>query len=269
MQKQKIECRYSTFSTTSPNSSLRTLAPNVTQTTAITPPEDLSSYDFSGSLDTFNNAGLFLDDAATSSFPESSSNFSFSIPPLMHATSDGGSVDTTTPSLDTTEFSLWGFDPPSSDSASFMTGHTGLGPTVRPTAQTWGRDTTPRDQDHGGVAINLGADPPGTAARHGPEQMPERWHRTNWRIDREEEQVTDSGTTYDPLLADLESAMSRGKKDRHLQEQAATIMKRLMFRSQACSQPMSPSGEVHSDLEKQDVDLANLQIHEIIDGTYY
>lgn len=254
---------------TSPNFSLRTLAPNVTQTTAITPPDDLSTYDFSDSLDNLGGADLFLDDAATSSFPESSSSFNFSMPPLMPATSDGGSVDTTTPSLDTTEFSLWGFDPPSSESASFMTGQTGMGPTVRPTAQTWGHDTTPRDQDHGGVAINLGAEPPGPTPRLGPEKIPERrYPRTNWRIDREDEQATDHGTTYDPLLEDLERAMSRGKKDRHLQEQAAAIMKRLMFRSQACSQPTGHDCGEHSGLEKLDADFASLPIHEIIDGTY-
>lgn len=187
----------------------------------------------------------------------------------MQASSDGGSIDTTTPSLDTTEFSLWRFDPPSSDSASFMTGHSGLDPTVRPTAQTWGRDTTmPRDQDHGGVAINLCAETPGHTALNGPEKMPERRRRTNWRIDREDEQATDHGTTYDPLLEDLEGAMSRGKKDRHLQQQAAAIMKRLMFRSQACSQPMGGNGGEHSDLEKLDVDFASLPVPEIIDGTY-
>lgn len=268
MQKQNVECRYSTFSASSPNFSLRTLAPNVTQTTAITPPDDVSSYDFSGSLDNLSDVDLFLDDAATSSFTESSSNFNFSIPPLLSATSDGGSVGTTTPSLDTAEFSLWGFDPPSSDSASFLTGQAGLGSTVRPTAQTWGSDTMPRDQDHGGVAINLGAEPPRPAACHGPEQIPEKRRRTNWRIDREDEQATDPGTTYDPLLEDLAGAMSRGKKDRHLQEQAAAIMKRLMFRSQACSQPTGRDGGEHSDLEKIDADFAGLPVHEIIDGTY-
>lgn len=187
----------------------------------------------------------------------------------MQASSDGGSVNTTTPSLDTTEFSLWGFDPPSSDSASFMTGQTGLGPTVRPTAQTWGCGTTPRDQDHGGAALNLGAEPPGPATRHGPEQNTEtRRTRTNWRIDRDDEQVTDHGVSYDPLLEDLAGAMSRGKKDRHLQEQAAGIMKKLMSKSQACSQPIGRDGGEHSDLEKLDVDFSGLQVQEIIDGTY-
>lgn len=241
----------------------------MTQTTAITPPDDLSNYAFSGSLDTLSDADLFLDDAATSSFPEDLSNFNFSISPLMQSTSDGGSITNTTPRLDTTEFSLWGWDPPSSDSASLLAGQTGLGPTVRPTLQTCRRDTTPRDQDHVGAAINLGPEPPSPAARDGPEHIPEKRRRTNWRVDREDEQVTDHSTTYDPLLEDLAGAMSRGKKDRHLQEQAATIMKRLMIRSQACCQPTDPNGGEQGDLEKQDVDFGSLPVHEIIDGTEY
>lgn len=174
-------------------------------------------------------------------------------------------MNTTTSGLDTTGFSLWGFDPPSSDSASYMTGQTGLGPTVRPTSQTWRGDTTPRDQDHGVAAINLGAEDPVPAVRDGPEEIPERRRRTNWRIDREEEQVN---TTYDPLLEDLASAMSRGKKDRHLQEQAAAIMQRLMDRSQACCQLSDPNREEHFELEKQDVDFGSIPINDIITGNY-
>lgn len=251
----------------SPTHSLRTLAPNVTQTSVITPPDDFSSYDFSGSLDSLSEADLFLDEAATSSFPDSASNFDFGIPTLIPPASDGGSVSNTTSSLDNTGFSLWGFDPPSSDSASFLTGQTELGPTVKPTAPTWGRDTTPRDQDIDSAAITLGAENPSPAARHGPEQLPERRRRTNWRIDREDEQVTGPGTTYDPLLEDLAGAMSRGKKDRHLQEQAAAIMKRLMVRSQACCHATGPQSEENGDLEKDDVNFAGLPVHEIVDGT--
>lgn len=267
MQKQKVECRYSTFSTTSPSFSLRTLAPNVTQTSVITPPDDLPSYNFSTSLDNLSDAGFFMDDAATSAFADDSSNFNFDIPPLFPTTSDGGGINITTPSLDNTGFTLWGFDPPSSDSASFMTGHTGLEPTARPTPQTWERDTIPRDQDHGGAAVNLGAEVPAPTGGCGAERITESRRRTNWRIDREDEQVTDPSATYDPLLEDLAGAMSRGKKDRHLQEQAAVIMKWLMGRSQVCCNLMGffkDGGE--GELERQDVDFPSLPIHEIING---
>lgn len=60
--------------------------------------------------------------------------------------------------------------------------------------------------------------------------------------------------------------MSRGKKDRHLQEQAAGLMKTLMARSQACSFTTGLNGGDHNELERQDVDLASLSVHEIIDG---
>lgn len=190
------------------------------------------------------------------------------MPPLMPSISDAGSVTNTTPGLDSTEFSLWGFDPQLSDSAPFLTGQMGLGSTTRPTPQTLGRNETPRDQEHGGAAINLGAESPATEARRGPEELPERSHRTNWRIEREEEQATDHGTTYDPLLGDLAGAMSRGKKDRHLQDQAAAIMKRMMLRSRTCCQPAVPNVKEHSHLEKTDFDMARLPVHEIIDGTY-
>lgn len=268
MQKQKIECRYSTFSTTSPTFSLRTLAPNVTQTTAIiTPPDDLLTYDFSGSLDNLSDADLFLDDTTTSSFPESSSDFNFSIPPLMHSTSDAGSVTNTTSSLDTSAFSLWAFDPPPSESAPFLTGQGGLDSTTRPTPQTWRHDTTPRDQDHGGAAVNLGPETPITAARRGPEKIPEG-QRTNWRIGRDDDQQTSGpGATYDPLLEELAGAMSRGKKDRHLQDSAVTIMRRLMLRSHACCHSTDAKAGEHGDQEKQDVDFTSLPLHEIIDGT--
>lgn len=270
MQKQKIECRYSTFSTTSPTFNLRTLAPNVAQTTAIiTPPDDLSTYDFSGSLDNLSDANLFLDDATSSSFPESSSDFNFSIPSMMPSTSDAGSVTNTTSSLDTTAFSLWGFDPPPSDSAPFLTGQAGLGSTTGPTPQTWRHDTTPRDQGDGGAAVSLGPETPTAAARRGPEKVPEGRCRTNWRVGRDDddEQTPGPGATYDPLLEDLAGAMSRGKKDRHLQDQAATIMRRLMLRSHACCHPTDANAGEHGDLEKQDVDLAGLPLHKIIDGT--
>lgn len=138
---------------------------------------------------------------------------------------------------------------------------------MRPTSQTWRLDTTPRDQDHVGAAINFGPEPLCPAARDGPEQTPERRCRTNWRLDREDEQATDPGTTYDPLLDDLASAMSRGKKDRHLQEQAATIMRRSMIRSQACCQPTGLGGGEHTELEKRGVDFASLPVHDIGDGT--
>jgi hypothetical protein len=240
------------------------LAPNVTPTTVITPPDDLSSYNFSTSLETLSDADFFLDDTAASAFADDTSTFNFNIPPLIPSDGDGGGVNDTTPSLDSTGFTLWEFDPPSSDSASFMTGQAGLESTARPTPQTWGRDTTtPRDQDqdHGGAPVNIDAEGPVLTASRGPERIPDVRRRTNWRIDREDEQASDSSATYDPLLEDFAGAMSRGKKDRHLQEQAAAIMKTLMVRSQACC-----NGGGQSELERQDVDFASLPVHEIIDG---
>lgn len=268
MQKQNVECHYSS---TSPSFSLRTLAPNLTQATVITPPDDLPAYNFSSSLDNLSDADFFLDDSTASVFTDDSSTFNFNIPPLMPSTSDGGGIDNnnTTPSLDNTGFTLWGFDPPSSDSASFMTGgQAGLESTSRPTPQTWERDTTttPRDQELDGAAVNLGADVPAPTTRPGPEGVPEVRRRTNWRIDREDEQAADPSTTYDPLLEDLAGAMSRGKKDRHLQEQAAGIMKTLMSSSQASCHMAGYNDGSHNELERQEVDFANLPVHEIIDG---
>lgn len=245
------------------------MAPNVTQTTVITPPDDLSNYNFSSSLDNISDADFFLDDTATSAFADDTSNFNFNISPLIPSAADGGGAENTTPSLDSTGFNLWGFDPPTSESAPFLTGQAGLvEPTASPTPQTWGNNTTPtpRDQDHGGGAVNLSAEAPALRAGNGPERIPEIRRRTNWRIDRQDEQVTDPSATYDPLLEDLAGAMSRGKKDRHLQEQAAGLMKTLMARSQACSFTTGFNGGEHNELERQDVDLASLSVHEIIDG---
>lgn len=273
MQKQNVECRYST---TSPSFSLRTLAPNLTQAAVITPPDDLPAYNFSSSLDNLSDADFFLDDTTASVFTDDSSTFNFNLAPLITPTSDGGGGTSTisTPSLDaTTEFTLWGFDPPPSDSAPFMTGgQAGPEPTSRPTPQTWEHDTTtaPRDQDQRGSGAAVAGVPAPTAARAGPERVPEaQLRRTNWRIDREDEDeqhAADPSTTYDPLLEDLAGAMSRGKKDRHLQEQAAGIMRTLMARSQECCHVAGYGGGEYNELERQDVDLRNLPVHEIIDG---
>ncbi|KAG8156808.1 hypothetical protein KVR01_013413 [Diaporthe batatas] len=232
----------------------------------------LQAYNFSSSLDDLSDTEFFLDDSAASVFTGDSSAFNFNIPPMMPPTSDGGGVGdnnniTTTPILNETGFSLWGFDPHSSDSASFITGGTvGPEPTTRPTPQIRECDTIPRDQTSDVASVNLDSDVAAAPARSGLARVPHERPRMNWRIDRDDEQATDPGTTYDPLLEDLAGAMSHGKKDRHLQDQAAGIMKKLMARSQACCHVTACSYGSHGELERQEVDISELPVHEIIDG---